>query len=49
MKSFVNVTEQIDDLHAAATQLLAGTSPEKLQKNTAVLHFINIQSAVIFI
>jgi len=34
MKSFVNITEQIDDLPLAAEELLAGASPESLQKNT---------------
>lgn len=34
MKSFVNITEQIDDLPLAAEELLAGTSPGSLQKNT---------------
>lgn len=34
MKSFVNVTEQIDDLPLAAEELLAGASPGSLQKNT---------------
>ena len=34
MKSFVNVTDQIDDLPLAVTELLAGTSSEVLGKNT---------------
>ena len=35
MKSFVNVTEQIDDFPLAVNELLAGVTPEILQKNTA--------------
>ena len=34
MKSFVNTTEQIDDLPLAAEELLAGVSQKSLQKNT---------------
>ena len=34
MKSFVNTTEQLDDLPLAADELLAGSSPGVLQKNT---------------
>ena len=33
MKSFVNVTEQIDDFPLAVEELLAGTSPGELQRN----------------
>jgi len=34
MKSFVNVTEQIDDFSIAVEELLAGAAPEELLKNT---------------
>ena len=39
MKSFVNVTEQIDDLPLAVEELLAGAAPEALQKNTVGILF----------
>ena len=39
MKSFVNVTEQIDDLPLAVKELLAGTDPGALQKNTVGILF----------
>ena len=39
MKSFVNVTEQIDDIPLAVADLLAGTAPESLQKNTVGILF----------
>ena len=34
MRSFVNITEQIDDLPLAVEELLLGATPEALQKNT---------------
>jgi len=39
MKSFVNVTQQIDELPLAVGELLAGVSPEVLQKNTIGILF----------
>lgn len=39
MKSFVNVTEQIDDFPLAIKELLAGAAPEALQKNSVGILF----------
>jgi len=39
MKSFVNVTNQIDDLQLAVEELTSGATPDKLQKNTVGILF----------